>query len=250
MQLSVLSLCLALAAPLVSAYPITGSSVNCRSGPGTSFKSVKTYSKGHSVKLSCQTYGESIFGNSIWDKTSDGCYVADYYVKTGTNSMVTGECDSAPGGGGSSKMNGKITRKEIISRGQYWISRHVPYSMSATYPDPHGTRYRTDCSGFVAMALHASAPGANTVSLPAIAKEIAWKDLKPGDFVGTLGPGTQNANGHVTLFLSWVDSSKKRYHTLECRGTSTGCVAFERPVGWKDGKFTSKPYKYIHVVED
>lgn len=250
MQLSTLALSLFMALPIVSAYPITGSVVNCRSGPGTSFKSVTSYKKSHNVKVTCQTTGETIKGNSIWDKTSDGCYVADYYVRTGSNSMVTDKCKNVPGGGGgSSSMNGKITRKEIISRGQYWISRHVPYSMTGYYPDPHGTRYRTDCSGFVSMALHSTAPGASTVTLPAISKQIAWKDLKPGDFVGTLGPGTANADGHVTLFHSWVDSSKKKYHSLECRGKAYGCVAHVRSVGWKDGKFTAKPYRYIHVVD-
>jgi uncharacterized protein YraI len=229
---------------LVSAYPISGSEVHCRSGPSTSYKVVTTYKKGHDVKVTCQTAGETIDGDNLWDKTSDGCYVADYYVKTGTTGMVTGACSSS---GGGSPVNGKISRKEIIARGQFWIDRKVPYSMSATYADPEGTHYRTDCSGFVSMALHSSAPGASTVSLPDIATEIAWNDLQPGDFVGTLGPGTGGANGHVTLFHSWVDSTKKKYHTLECRGTAYGCVAYERAVGWKDGSFTSKPYKYKHV---
>lgn len=246
MLFSILALSLAVAGPLVDAYPITGNTVSCRSGPSTSFKAVRTYAKNTDVTVKCQTSGETIQGNYLWDKTSDGCYVADYYVKTGSNGMVTGPCKSS---GGDSSMNGKISRKEIISRGQYWIDRKVPYSMTGSYPDPHGTKYRTDCSGFVSMALHSTAPGASTVNLPDIATEIAWKDLKPGDFVGTLGPGTGGADGHVTLFLSWVDSTKKSYHTLECRGTAYGCVAYKRPVGWKDGKFTSKPYKYKHVQE-
>lgn len=246
MLFPILALSLAIAGPLVSAYPITGDEVNCRLGPSTAYKSVKTYALGFNVTVSCQTAGETIQGNYLWDKTSDGCYVSDYYVRTGTNGMVTGQCKNT---GGDSFMNGRITREEIISRGQKWIDDEVPYSMSAFYPDPQGTDYRTDCSGFVAMALHASAPGASTVSLPAIATEISWDDLQPGDFVGTLGPGTGGANGHVTLFHSWVDSNRTTYHTLECRGTAYGCVAFEREIGWKDGSFTSKPYKYIRVEE-
>ncbi|KNB20225.1 hypothetical protein FOXG_17307 [Fusarium oxysporum f. sp. lycopersici 4287] len=245
MQLTFLALSLTVAVPMVSAYPITGNNVNCREGPSTGYEVVKTYHKGDDVKLTCQTSGEGVLGNSLWDKTSDGCYVADYYVKTGTSGMVTKDCGHG-GGSGSSSLNGKISRREIISRAQYWVSRHVPYSMSATYPDPEGTRYRTDCSGFVTMALHATAPGYNTVRLPEIAKEISWKDLQPGDFVGTLGPGTGGAAGHVALFHSWVDSTKKKYKTLECRGTY-GCVAYQRPVGWKVGRFTAKPYRYIHV---
>ncbi|KAL2021292.1 hypothetical protein VTK56DRAFT_7371 [Thermocarpiscus australiensis] len=252
MQLTGLALTLATAISMVAAYPISGDNVNCRTGPGTSFKVVKTYKKGTDVKVTCQVYGEDINGDALWDKTQDGCYVADYYVKTGTTGMITKDCD-APGGGGSggstSAYNGNITRAEIIARGEYWVSRHVPYSMSATYPDPQGRQYRTDCSGFVSMALHATAPGYSTVSLPEIATAIEWKDLKPGDFVGTLGPGTGGAAGHVTLFYSWADSAHTEYNTLECRGTAYGCVAFKRPVGWKDGSFTSKPYRYIRVTD-
>ena len=85
-----------LLASSASAYPITGNEVNCREGPGTSFKSKKTYTKGEDVSLDCQTEGTSVNGNTIWDKTSDGCYVADYYVKTGTNGYVTDKCEGAP----------------------------------------------------------------------------------------------------------------------------------------------------------
>ncbi|GFF38193.1 uncharacterized protein YraJ [Aspergillus udagawae] len=248
MQFKLVALTLAAAASMVNAYAITGDGVNCRTGPSTNDKVVKSYEKGADVKLTCQTYGEDVKGNNIWDKTTDGCYVTDYYVKTGSSSMVTKECGGGSPGDGNSDYNGKITRKEIISRGQYWVSRHIPYSMNKVYPDPNGRKYRTDCSGFVSMALHANSPGYSTVSLPEIAKPISWDDLKPGDLVGTLGPGTGGAAGHVTLFLSWADSSKKEYNTLECRGTY-GCVAYKRPVGWKDGSFTAKPYRYIRVVD-
>ncbi|KAK4117078.1 hypothetical protein N656DRAFT_773087 [Canariomyces notabilis] len=249
MQLTNMFLTLAAAVSMVAAYPITGDVVNCRDGPGTSHKVIKTYKQGTDVKITCQTYGENISGNSIWDKTSDNCYVSDYYVKTGSNSMVTKECSSGGGGsGGTSEYNGKISRAEIISRGQYWVNRKVPYSMSGYYPDPQGRKYRTDCSGFVSMALHATAPGYNTVSLPQIAKAIEWKDLKPGDFVGTLGAGTGGAAGHVTLFLSWADSGKTAYNTLECKG-GDGCVKYKRKVGWKVGSYTAKPYRYIRVTD-
>ncbi|KAK8927780.1 hypothetical protein H634G_04978 [Metarhizium anisopliae BRIP 53293] len=242
MKFAALALSLATAVSRASAYAIEADGVNCRSGPSTSDKVVRTYNKGNDVKLECQTTGQAIHGDSLWDKTTDGCYVADYYVKTGTTNMVTGQC----GGGGGGTINGKISRQEIIARGQYWVSKHVPYSMEATYPDQHGTRYRTDCSGFVTMALHATPPGYNTVSLPEIARPITWAELQPGDLVGTLGPGTGGAAGHVTLFHSWADASRNSYNTLECRG-GAGCVAYKRPVGWTDGPYTAKPYRYIRV---
>jgi hypothetical protein len=96
-------------APIVTAYPITGDGVNCRSGPGTSYSVVKSYKKGADVSITCQAPGTDVKGDSIWDKTADGCYVADYYVKTGSSSYVTKNCDdngSGSGGGSSGNLPG------------------------------------------------------------------------------------------------------------------------------------------------
>ncbi|OAQ73154.1 NlpC/P60-like cell-wall peptidase [Pochonia chlamydosporia 170] len=248
MQFKLLAVALAAALPMVSAYPITGNDVNCRSGPSTSDKVVRTYKKGEDVKLSCQTTGESVSGNNIWDKTQHGCYVSDYYVKTGSSSMVTGPCSGGGGGSGGSSYQGKITRKEIMARGMFWVNKHVPYSMRKTTSDPQGRKYRTDCSGFVSMALHAASPGYSTVTLGQIGKAISYNDIKAGDMIGTLASGTGGAAGHVVLFHSWTDASKKKYNTLECKGTD-GCVKWTRSVGWKVGSVVAKPYRYKNVVD-
>jgi lysozyme len=99
----------------VSAYPISGNDVNCRSGPGTRYGVKRQYNKGHEVKLSCQTEGEKINGNSIWDKTTDGCYVSDYYVKTGVNGYVTSKCSpSSPGGGSPGGCSAPKSNKATV----------------------------------------------------------------------------------------------------------------------------------------
>ncbi|KAK4250552.1 hypothetical protein C7999DRAFT_11612 [Corynascus novoguineensis] len=249
MQLTNLALTLAAAASTVAAYPITGDNVNCRTGPSTDYKSVRTYVKGTDVKLSCQTYGETIFGNSIWDKTTDGCYVADYYVKTGTNNMVVKECKPVQAPGGGSTYQGKINRTEIIQRAKFWTDKNVPYSMYANAPDPQGRNYRTDCSGLVSMALHAKAPGYSTVSLPEIAKAISYSEIKAGDFVGTLGAGTGGSGGHVVIFQQWIDSAHTQYWALECANKAKGCLRQKRNVGWKSGTKTAKPYRYIRTLD-
>ncbi|CAI7657107.1 unnamed protein product [Penicillium bialowiezense] len=97
-----LALTFAAIAPIVNGYPITGDEVNCRSGPGTSYAVVKSYKKGADVSITCQAAGTDVKGDSIWDKTADGCYVADYYIKTGSSSYVTKKCDGSGSGGGSS----------------------------------------------------------------------------------------------------------------------------------------------------
>lgn len=58
---------------------------------------VDRYPDGSSVTITCQAYGTATYGGSyIWDKTSDGLWVVDYYVKTGTDGFVSGlpRCDN------------------------------------------------------------------------------------------------------------------------------------------------------------
>lgn len=123
------------------AYPITGTTVNCRSGPGTSYAVKKTYKKGDAVTITCQKEGPVISGNSIWDKTSDGCYVADYYVKTGSNGYVKPKCDGGGGGGsGGGKLPGPVTND-------------YPYKNSCG-PVDKWKYFKCQCTSFVAWRIN------------------------------------------------------------------------------------------------
>ncbi|KAJ5698450.1 hypothetical protein N7462_000455 [Penicillium macrosclerotiorum] len=120
MYLPLIALSVAVTVPLASAYPISGDGVNCRSGPGTSYSVVKSYKKGEEVSITCQATGTSINGDELWDKTSDGCYVTDYYVKTGTTGYVTEKCDGGSSGGSNGTLPGLSSTqsahaKEIIA---------------------------------------------------------------------------------------------------------------------------------------
>jgi surface antigen len=130
----------AVAFSVTAAYPITGSVVNCRTGPGTSYGVKKSYSKGADVKISCQTTGTSVNGNNIWDKTQDGCYVADYYVKTGTDGYVTSKCSGGGGGGGGGSVPGPVTND-------------YPYKSSCGGVDPWNY-YKCQCTSFVAWRIN------------------------------------------------------------------------------------------------
>nr|WJZ50372.1 GH184 muramidase [Chaetomium sp. ZY369] len=99
MQLSLTALALAAALPMVSAYPVKADLLNCRTGPGTSYDLVTQYKKGTDVKITCQTTGTVVEGHNLWDKTSDGCYVADFYIQTGTSGYVADKCGETGGGG-------------------------------------------------------------------------------------------------------------------------------------------------------
>ena len=101
MHLSLTALALAAAVPMVSAYPVKADLLNCRAGPGTGYDIVKKYKKGVDVEITCQTTGPSVEGDNLWDKTSDGCYVADFYIRTGTSGYVADKCGDSGGGSDS-----------------------------------------------------------------------------------------------------------------------------------------------------
>ncbi|KAJ2546138.1 hypothetical protein EV175_005711 [Coemansia sp. RSA 1933] len=119
----------------VDAYAIKGDVVNCRSGPGTSYSVKKTYKKGQNVSISCQTTGPSVNGDSLWDKTSDGCYVADYYVSTGTNGYVASKC--ATGGGSTGGGSSASYCTKINSAGINLVAKWEGF-VASPKPDPIG----------------------------------------------------------------------------------------------------------------
>ncbi|KAJ2525153.1 hypothetical protein GGI11_000283 [Coemansia sp. RSA 2049] len=96
MKLSIsLALCaMAGAAQVAMGYEIQhATALNCRTEPSTKGDVANLYQAGDDVVLECQTSGETINGNALWGKTTEGCYVADYYLKTGSNGYVTKRCD-------------------------------------------------------------------------------------------------------------------------------------------------------------
>ncbi|MGW3632342.1 peptidase [Streptomyces sp. NPDC005122] len=81
----------------VPSYPIApGVSMNVRSGPGTGYRVVRVLPQGSHVPIFCQTPGESVSGpygtTSIWDNISNGEYVSDAYVKTGSDGYIAPRC--------------------------------------------------------------------------------------------------------------------------------------------------------------
>lgn len=73
-------------APVASvayAYRVVGTnSLNARSGPSSSYSLVRRYGRGAILTVVCQTPGPRVGTSGVWDKLSDGSYVADHYVST------------------------------------------------------------------------------------------------------------------------------------------------------------------------
>ncbi|BCJ75112.1 hypothetical protein CS0771_46560 [Catellatospora sp. IY07-71] len=68
------------------------------------------YREGSYVTIMCQAYGEVNYGGSaIWDKTSDGLWIPDFYVITGSSSIVMRQCDGDGPSGGGNRFLAKTT---------------------------------------------------------------------------------------------------------------------------------------------
>lgn len=72
---------------VATAKPPEGVTLKCRKGPATSYEERTTFDRGEDITIKCQTSGEDINGNAIWNKIDRtlafDCYVSDYYTSTG-----------------------------------------------------------------------------------------------------------------------------------------------------------------------
>jgi len=166
-----------------------------------------------------------------------------------------------------------ITRTDIMKRAKVWTGVKVPYSQSR-YATEAGKLiatstptavaktqgYRTDCSGFVSMALglktSTGAPlSLDTGSLPGRLIKTTKSDLAPGDVI--LRPKTLRIGGvlvpygHSVIFGGWTDSTKTSYWGLHESSSAKGAVISK--IAWGTSGFYSEkgfaPYRYPGVRE-
>lgn len=70
-------------------YPVTSAaSLNTRRGPSTTAEIVDTREPGTIVSVRCQVTGPAAAGSTVWNKLTDGTYVADAYVGAGARKPV------------------------------------------------------------------------------------------------------------------------------------------------------------------
>lgn len=110
-----------------------------------------------------------------------------------------------------------ISRDTVINRAKTWLTaidgHQVPYSQSKNFQG-----YRTDCSGYVSMALKYGKPGTNTVGLASsqFTNKIKMSQLKKGDLI--IDAKGSNTTRHVVIFEKWTSSAHKSYRAYEQRG--------------------------------
>ncbi len=148
----------------------------------------------------------------------------------------------------------KISRSEVIARAQDWYTQSLTYSQTATHPDVDGTNYRTDCSGFVAMALHMSAPGLTTGQFPGSSdvsllssSPSASTDLKAGDIL-------DDPAEHMFLFDSWVSSSDHSQGFYAYSFGSTPVTyeirTFSQSTWYSHARTDYNAYRYKNIIDD
>ncbi|GIG23402.1 hypothetical protein Cch01nite_41260 [Cellulomonas chitinilytica] len=144
-----------------------------------------------------------------------------------------------------SARGGAISRSEVIARAQYWVDHSPNYNMGGAANGPTGEPYRTDCSGYVSMALHLSGSETSS-SLPGVGYEIPRSDLRPGDFLSQ--PGQP---GHAILFDQWVDAGHSAFWYYSFGSTPAKHVLTSATATNIDSRSNSayKAYRYRNIVE-
>jgi uncharacterized protein YraI len=70
-------------------YQVTATTVNERTGPGSSYGVVRTLTSGSLAWVSCQRAGTRVGTTAVWDRLDDGNYVTDSYLATGSPTSYT-----------------------------------------------------------------------------------------------------------------------------------------------------------------
>ncbi|OBT66690.1 hypothetical protein VE03_03956 [Pseudogymnoascus sp. 23342-1-I1] len=228
-------------------YPITGNTVNCRTGPGITYPVKKSYAKGNTVTITCQTPGTSINGNAIWDLTSDGCYLTDYYVKTGSSKYVKPQCDAAsiPAPPATTEPTDPGTGSgDTGSAGE--IKNDYPYGASTCGDVDRWYYYACQCTSFVAWRInerldinfhnkYEGQPWGNADSWDDAARALGVKvDNTP--VPGSIAQTDAGEAGHV----AWVASVDGDSVTIEEYN-------YVKTEGYSTRTLPASTFKYIHL---
>jgi hypothetical protein len=162
--------------------------------------------------------------------------------QTGISAAVTTTAKPCDDNGSDKDMR----RSDAIARARSWLSvGGVPYSQERCYRNQYGD-YRTDCSGFVAMAWGLGGSGSYfwTANLDTRSHPIARSDLRPGDaLLRHTGDPDEN---HVALFVRWENEAHTKPVVIEQTGSAN---TVER--SWSASTASVyTPVRYDNIVED
>jgi hypothetical protein len=145
-----------------------------------------------------------------------------------------------------------ISRPEVLARAWSWVDRQVHYlTADGGHPeqalDPDGLAYRTDCSGYVAMAWRAGIQP-STADFDVLGDQISPTDLLPGDALLWKGLGGYGPDGgHVLLFGGWADTAGRSYLAYELAGGRRAQLCALR-YPYRDGSDRYVPWRYRGIT--
>jgi uncharacterized protein YraI len=93
----------------------SGSALTVRAGPSTGWDAWSSVADGATVNILCQTEGSSVTGtygtSTIWDMIGNGGFIADAYVRTGSDGYVEHKCiySASPPRANPRSINGAIS---------------------------------------------------------------------------------------------------------------------------------------------
>jgi len=148
----------------------------------------------------------------------------------------------------------RITRTAaIVNAASLWPANSEVYSMDA----PADGGYRRDCSGGLSLwlGIPLDAPGSwhgvNTVGLltEGYLRPIRPADLRQGDVVGIVGPGTEGAKGHVRLFDRW-DNDDPANDDYWCWEQAIGATGPDYAKHTFEPSGPYRAYEYVAIVDE
>ncbi|MEZ0114575.1 hypothetical protein ABH920_008610 [Catenulispora sp. EB89] len=155
-----------------------------------------------------------------------------------------------------STPDGEISGCMAATRAMSWVNANngngVIYDQGATFNSPDGVPYRTDCSGFVSMALHLTPTGLSAFVTGDMYEangfqDVAKDSLQQGDILDNPSAGDA---GHVVMFDHWTDSTHTSYWGFEQHGPSGsyGTSYHVIPYPYFSGSGTYYPQHYTGLT--
>lgn len=117
-----------------------------------------------------------------------------------------------------------------VERGRHWVEKHISY-YSPDNPDVQPMNYmgyRRDCSGFVSFAWQLG-KSPDTTTLWQYATNVQHLQLSAGDAINDEESGAQ---GHVILFVRWIDFDQLKFLAYEENYSYGGAVENEYRLEW------------------
>lgn len=148
----------------------------------------------------------------------------------------------------ASTQGGTIGTSEILARAYNWQSRNIQYSQTNYATDVQGDdSYRTDCSGMICMAWHATVNYWTGSDWNTIASTVSKSSMRPGDALIT------ESNGHAVLFVKWLDQAAGKFKYIHMSNPNTDMVTGTGYTGgnissYSAGSYTA--YRYDKSVSD